>query len=206
MGLVVGLLLLTVPLVGCAEDGGGPSSGTDGEAMTAADGLQDARSVAEEWSQGAEFIGAGTLETDNGTPEKWPSEAPEFRLDDNIGDGLAHQWVYTFKNDADERLNVHVNSEGETYQKTPEQEDLFMNSTIEDWNVSSSEAMEAAKEEEQDFKDTVAADDAQVGIILGAGDSDRVGWLLDVQRASTDDQVTVIVDATTGDVQRFGRQ
>lgn len=203
--LLVGLLLLAVPLVGCADDGSGPS-GADGEAMTAADGLEDARSVAEDWSQDAEFIGAGTLETDNGTPEQWPSEAPEFRPDENIGDGLTHQWVYTFKNDADERLTVHVTSEGETYQEPTQQEDVFMNSTIEDWNVSSSEAMDAAKEAEQDFKDTADAEDAEVALILGAGDRGNVGWLLDVKRASTDEQVTVIVDATTGDVQRFGRQ
>lgn len=199
--LLAGLVLLTVPLVGCA-DGGGPSP--SGEAMTARDGLGDAEAAAQDWSEDAVFIGAATLETTNETPEDWAPDAPEFQADDEIGDGMAPQWSYSFKSSDDERVNIFVTAGGETYQHTPQQEDFFMGSEIEDWEISSPDAVDAAKEEIEDFEQTADADDAEVGVFLGAGDSGQVGWILDAQSDEMDQQVTVSVDANTGDVQRFG--
>lgn len=200
--LLAGLLLLTVPLVGCAEDGG-PSSSAGGEGMTAADGLEDAEAVAADWSQEATFIGAGTLETSREEPEDWASQAPEFQPDENIGNGLAHQWSYTFENADGERINVYVTDEGETYQESSDQADFFMNAEVADWSVDSQEAVETARDEVDDFDAVIGTDGAEVGYVIAGGEDGDTAWILDAQ--ADDEQVTVSVDAETGEVQRMGQ-
>lgn len=208
MALLAGLLVLAVPLVGCAEDGGDGDAATGGgDGMTATDGLEDARDEAEDWNAEAQFIGAGTLETDEQDPDDWASEAPEFQADETIGDGLAHQWSYTFKDAEDNRINVYVTDEGETYQEEAQQEDAFMDAAIDDWTIQSTDAVDAAREEVGDFDAVLDADDTEIGYILVSGENEGdTGWLLDAQSESNDEQVTVTVDGETGEVQRFGQQ
>lgn len=201
--LLVGVLLLAVPLVGCAEGGNQPAA--NGDAMTAEDGLADAEAVATDWDESAEFIGAGTLETTREEPEDWASEAPEFQPDEEIGDGLAPQWSYAFKNGDDERINVYVTAGGETYQEDSPQEDFLMSAPVDDWSVSSQEAVESARDEVDDFDAVLEHDDAEVGYVLAAGEGGDAGWIVDAQSQANDEQVTVSVDAETGEVQRMGQ-
>lgn len=202
--LVIGLTLLAVPLVGCAEDGGqtdGP--GGDGEALTAEAALPDARPVAEEWSEDAVLIGAGILETTEEAPSEWPSEAPDYQPDENVGDGLVPQWAFTFK-DGEDRIVVYVSADGETHQGPDPQEDAFMEAEIADWEYDSAEAIEAAKEENDNFTAVLEADDVRVGYILVGGEEGDEGWILDAQSESQGEQVTLTVDANSGEVREFG--
>lgn len=201
--LLVSLLLVTVPLVGCAQDGGGGGAVGGGDGMTEADGLEAAEPIAEEWSAEAVLIGAATIETTGEGPEQWPSQAPEFRSDDAVGDGLAPQWGYTFK-DGEERIVVYVREDGETYQGPEPQEDAFMDAELENWELDSTDAVETAREEDGNFSATIEADDAEVGYFLVGGEDGNETWVLDVQSATEEEQVTLVVDAHSGEVQRFG--
>jgi hypothetical protein len=83
----------------------------------------------------------------------------------------------------------------------PEEDRFFMQDPIPGWSVGSQDAVEAAREEVQDFDEIVRREDAEIGDVLGSRD-EGAAWIL---TARGGDDTTVSVDAQTGQVGRFGR-
>jgi len=199
---LVALLLLTVPLAGCADDGSpsGGDSPAEGEAFTARDGIDQARSVADGWSSSAELAGITMIEQAE-EPEQWPDEAFAYQGDGEVGDGYIGQWLYFFI-DGDQQLGVYVNADGETHTdedppgQTPSQ-------PLGDWSVDSNETAETAKDNDT-FSEIVSAEDASVLYALQEGQQGTV-WFASAKSESMDANQSVVVDAQTGEGQAFGR-
>lgn len=208
IAILAAVLLVTVPLAGCAG-GGGPSNGADGgqaagEAFKAKDERATAEQIAQEWSSDATLIGASTIETGE-QPDQWSQQGFEFIPDGAIGDGLAPQWVYFFEDGKGDKLGVGVNANGDTYQNT-EADPQSPGGPIESWSVNSVDAVDAAKENET-FSSILEEDDAEVLYFLAGGESsqDAPQWLLRASSDAAGEEQTVIVDAETGETRTFGR-
>ncbi|PSG97828.1 hypothetical protein BRD56_03570 [Thermoplasmatales archaeon SW_10_69_26] len=198
--LLATVLLLAAPLAGCAGGGGG-GGGVDGDAMTAQDRLSNAESRAAEWSSDAEFIGTSITETTEGSAEEWSSEAFDFQADDNVGDGLSPQWTYTFEDGEGNLATVYMNVDGETHLEERQQDTFFMDAPVEDWSVSSADAVQAAVDADDEFASALESEDVKVGYLLAQGGGDK-SWLLNAK--TSDENVQMKVDADTGEAQRAG--
>jgi hypothetical protein len=190
------VVLLTVPLVGCVDDGQTPATGSE-DGMRAADGLDQARAIAEDWNSEAELVGASTRETTADSAEDWPEDGPDWQADDEVGDGYAPQWVYTFEA-GDDLLSVFVTDDGQTHEQERDEQTFIMQDPIEDWSITSADAVEAAREEHDGFASTLEEEGAEVDHLLAKG-NDQKAWALIAH--GEDGQVEVTVDAETGDVQ-----
>lgn len=196
--LSVGLLVLTVALVGCAQDGDSGAA-ADGDAMTAQEGLDAAETAAEEWSSDATFIGASASETAADSHEDWPAEAPEWQPDAEVGDGRSPQWIYTFEDAEGNLANVYLTADGQTHVADREEGTFFMQDPVEDWSVSSADAVQAAADADEEFASAIEEDGIEIGYLLAQGGGDKL-WLINAQ--SSDGNVQMEVDAETGDAER----
>jgi hypothetical protein len=78
-----------------------------------------------------------------------------------------------------------------------------MNAGIGDGEIGSARAVELAGNESRDVASVLEADDAEVGYVV-AGHSGQQAWIRDAKSNARDQQVTVAVDAKTGEGRRMG--
>lgn len=194
------LLLLTVPLAGCTDDGS-PSgeAPAQGEAFTAREGLETANASADAWSNGATVAGVTMIE-EGGMPDEWPEDAFDYTPDDAIGDGQIPQWAY-FYVDGEDHLAVYVNEDGDTFQDEDPPGEM-PGQPLGDWPIDSDAAADAAREDDNVTR-ILEADDAQV--LYALQESDRgPAWFLRVSSEAMDEEQTMLVDAETGEAQALG--
>jgi hypothetical protein len=197
----VALLLLTVPLAGCMDGGSDQETQppTEGDLFSAREGLEQANQTAESWSADAELAGISMIEQ-GGEPENWPAAAFNYTSDPSVGDGEVPQWLY-FYTDGETVMAVYLNAEGETHQdedppnQTPEQ-------PITNWSVDSTEAVDAAQEDEN-FSAIADEDDAEILYALQEGQQGPF-WIMRARSDAMDQNRTMVVDAQTGEAQSFG--
>lgn len=192
-------LVLTVPLVGCADDRRGSGQPpAEGEAFTAREGLETARNAADEWSTGAELAGVTMAEQEE-APEEWNPSAFGYTGDESIGDGAIPQWLYFFV-DGDEVHGVYVDQDGQLYED-PEPPGQTPQDPLAEWGIDSSDAADAAREDE-DFAEILSADDAGVLYALQQGEEGPVWWV-QARSEAMDDERAILVDAETGEARPF---
>lgn len=194
--VLTAVVLLTVPLVGCTGDGDSAGGAPSGDVFAAQEGLDAADAEAEAWAEDPEIVSVVTFEAGpEGDPDQKPPTAIEWTLDDPPGDGLAHAWQYTYIDADEERLNVYVNAEGET--QTKDIVRSLASDPIGEWDLSSEEAAEIAQENDE-FSSILQAEDAEVITDLGTGVSEPEWWF-NAKSETQDEEVTVAVNAVTGE-------
>lgn len=107
------------------------------------------------------------------------------------------------KNGEGERINVSVTSQGQTHHETSNESNLCMNAGVGDGEIGSARAVELAGNESRDVASVLEADDAEVGYVV-AGHGGQQAWIRDAKSNARDQQVTVAVDAKTGEGRRMG--
>lgn len=193
--LLLALALLTAPgLAGCIQGA---------QAATAQQTADPARDRAADWAEDAELASATGMEGRHGGQHEadyWDRAGD----DEEVGDGRCKVWRYVFVADSkpDEAYVVALDDEGEVLeqQTQPRSED---DAALGDWSVDSDEALQIAKE---------ANDDLAEGI-----DRDNYGLLMELERDSANENPAwfvagggaesgeaaggyVVLDAVTGDV------
>lgn len=199
-GLLVAVMLLTVPLVGCADDGGGGGVGVTGDSMTAREGLDAADARAEQWADDPTLVGAFTAEWKQSPPEDVPQDEIDWKADGDITDGLSHVWGYAYKDGSGNSMAVLVNTDGNVALNDTEGSDF--QEAVEDWEISSSEAVDTAREN-QTFETILGADDAEILILLLQG-QEGPAWWITAKSESMDQEQPVIVNAISGERSTFG--
>lgn len=197
--LLAVLLLLTVPLVGCADDGSDGEPPAEGQVFTAREGLETANASAEEWSSEATLAGVTMIEHP-GTPDEWPGDGFAYTPDEAVGDGRIAQWAY-FYIDGEDHLAVYVNEAGETFQDE-EPPGQMPDEPLGDWPVDSDEAADAAREDDN-VSEILEADDAEV--LYALQESQRgPAWLVRASSETMEEERTMVVDAASGEAQPIG--
>jgi hypothetical protein len=195
--LAIALLLLAVPLTGCAGDAADEVS----VPITAMEAYEKALPTADAWSQGAPLV---TLSGFEGT-ENCPANAREgegipTHTDHQPGDGEAVQWVLIFADDALERTRtMRVTNDGATWIDDARATETRPTPLRANWTVDSTEALDAARESSNELLQATAATDACLFATLGHGQT-GASWQIVARSPSSGQSATVFIDATTGEV------
>lgn len=192
---------------GCANDAGNgaPSNGT----FAAAAGLETAQAEAADWSEDAELIGLVGGELPDEEPAQDRPGNLTFTPDDEIGDGRAGTWLYTFQTASGDTLDVIVDTDGQTESREESQLADQFGGPIENWTVQSPQAAQTAKEDDA-YASVLEAEDAQVIVGLshfddpGMPDTEAPLWYLTAESAQQDREETVFVDSETGELHKVG--
>lgn len=196
---VLVVLLATVPLTGCMEEGTDSAEPpAEGEAFTAREGLATAQGVAENWSAEAELAGI-TMAEQQQAPQEWDPSAFAYTADEDVGDGAIPQWLYFFVA-GDEVRGVYVGQDGQLYED-PDPPGQTPETALAAWEIDSSDAVDAAREDDN-FTRILSADDAGVLYVLQEGEGGPVWWV-QARSESMDEEKAMLVDAQTGDARAF---
>lgn len=198
-GLLAVLLLGPLLLAGCT----GSEPPTQPTPITAKEAVERAQDTADEWKEDAELVVLAGFEGGEESATVQRRQSMENRsfpvfTDPLPGDGRAMQWVLVYVAGETSR-SMRVTTGGTDWIGQGSQRAGPGATPLGEFQLDSTEAVQAAENDSATFADLVASRDVSLFLTLGSG-SAGPEWQLQANSQSLNEQTTLFVNADTGEV------